>query len=191
MNEIIALWKPILASAVLVFIASSIIWMFLPIHKGDYKNPGAKEGPLLDALRAAALPGGSYNFPWCDHKNMKDPAMVAKLKAGPWVLMHVAAKQPNMGPMMGLWFLNLVLVGVFVAYLAGHAGLTGDKAAYLNVFRVTGTAALLAYGGSSLTMCIWHGHAWSLLPGKIFDGVVYALLTAGCFAWLWPRAVGA
>lgn len=191
MNEIIALWKPILASAVLVFLASSIIWMILPIHKSDYKNPGAKEGPLLDALRAAALPGGTYHVPWCDHKNMKDPAMIAKTKAGPWALLHIFPHQPQMGPMMGLWFLNAVIVGVLVAYLASHAGLVGDKAAYLNVFRVTGTAALLAYGGSSMTMCIWHGHPWSQLPGKLFDAVVYALLTAGCFAWLWPRVVGA
>jgi hypothetical protein len=29
---------------------------------------------------------------------------------------------------------------------------------------------------------------WSQLPGRLIDGVVYALLTAGCFAGFWPGA---
>ena len=59
-------------------------------------------------------------------------------------------------------------------------------ASYLAVFRVTGTAAFLAYGFVGFQDSIWFG-----LPGKVafkhaLDGLVYALLTAGIFAWLWP-----
>lgn len=33
-----ALWLPILLSAVIVFVASSIIHMAIPIHKNDYRQ---------------------------------------------------------------------------------------------------------------------------------------------------------
>jgi hypothetical protein len=35
------------------------------------------------------------------------------------------------------------------------------------------------------------GMPWSHVPGRVFDGVVYALLTAGVFGWLWPHATQA
>ena len=64
-------------------------------------------------------------------------------------------------------------------------------AEYLHVFRITGTGALLAYAGYAMPMAIWHGMPWSQVPGRVIDGVIYALLTAGTFAWLWPDAPGA
>ncbi len=41
---IAALWMPILASAVLVFIASALIWTVLPWHKSDFKKTSDEEG---------------------------------------------------------------------------------------------------------------------------------------------------
>ena len=38
MVSISALWLPILLSAVIVFVASSIIHMVLPVHRGDYRK---------------------------------------------------------------------------------------------------------------------------------------------------------
>ena len=38
MVHIHALWLPILLSAVIVFVASSLIHMALPIHKSDYRS---------------------------------------------------------------------------------------------------------------------------------------------------------
>ena len=57
-----ALWLPILLSAVVVFIVSSIIHMATPWHKGDYlKIPD--EDKAMDALRPLAIPPGDYMVP--------------------------------------------------------------------------------------------------------------------------------
>ncbi|MGD9791264.1 MAG: hypothetical protein AB7Q00_09495 [Phycisphaerales bacterium] len=187
MVNLMELWLPILVSTVICFIASAIIWMALPIHKHDYKDPGDKEGPILDLLRTSKLDPGVYYVPWCGGKDWKDPANQAKLKAGPWAMLTVQAGQPNMGKNLGLWFIHLLIVGILVAYVTSHAGLVSGSD-YLKVFRVAGTAALLAHAGGALPACIWMGAPWSHLPGKLIDGVVYALLTAGAFGWLWPHA---
>lgn len=188
MVELLDLWMPIVLSAVIVFVASSIIWMASPLHKHDYKDPGDKEGPLLDLLRAKSFEAGVYYVPWC-HGKTNDPATADKMKRGPWAMLTVMPGMPNMGKMLGAWILHLVIIGVFVAYLASHALPRGAE--YLQVFRIAGTGALLAYAGYTMPMCIWHGMPWSQFPGRIVDGVIYALLTAGTFAWLWPRDAGA
>ncbi|MBL8990970.1 MAG: hypothetical protein JNJ48_05250 [Phycisphaerae bacterium] len=189
MVELTSLWMPILVSAVLVFFASSIIWMALPIHKKDYLPLGAAEGPVIEALRAAGLAGRSaqYMLPACDPHALKDPSAMERFKQGPWGVISISSKAPNMGSMLGLWMVNLVLVSLFVGYLASHACKPGE--AYLSVFRIAGTAAFLAHGGNAMCDSIWRGRPWSHLPGALFDAVVYALLTAGAFAWLWPKAV--
>jgi len=48
MVSITALWLPILLSAVIVFVASSIIHMLLPIHKSDYRKLPDEE-KVMDA----------------------------------------------------------------------------------------------------------------------------------------------
>jgi hypothetical protein len=188
MTNLVALWLPILVSAVIVFIASSVIWMATPLHKHDYKNPGDKEGVILEFLRGAGLSPGVYYVPWCQGKDQKDPAVQAHMKAGPWAMITVMPGMPNMGKMLGLWFAHLVIVGVLVAYVTGTALPAG--AAYLKVFQLAGVTALIAHAAYALPMSIWHGQPWSQLPTRLIDGVVYSLLTAGVFGWLWPKAAG-
>jgi hypothetical protein len=52
---------------------------------------------------------------------------------------------------------------------------------------VVGTAAFLAYGLGNLSNGIWRGYPWSYVIKEVVDGLIYALLTAGTFGWLWPR----
>jgi hypothetical protein len=52
------------------------------------------------------------------------------------------------------------------------------------VLRVVGTAAFLGYGLGTFTNAIWKGQTWSMTLKEVFDGSVFALLTAGTFAWL-------
>ena len=54
-----ALWLPILLSAVVVFIASSLIHMASPWHKGDYPMM-PNQDKVMDALRPFAIPPGDY-----------------------------------------------------------------------------------------------------------------------------------
>jgi hypothetical protein len=57
MVSLTSLWLPILLSAVAVFIASSIIHMVLPYHRGDYKKV-PQEDAVMDALRKFGIPAG-------------------------------------------------------------------------------------------------------------------------------------
>ena len=57
MGPIIALWLPILLSAVIVFIASSIIHMVLPYHRSNYKKL-PDEDNIRKSLRALNLTPG-------------------------------------------------------------------------------------------------------------------------------------
>ena len=71
------------------------------------------------------------------------------------------------------------------AYIAGRTLSPGEE--YLQVFRVTGAAAFLGYAGAIAQDAIWTGQSWSATMKSTFDGLVYGLLTAGVFGWLWPQ----
>ena len=185
MVPLAALWLPILLSAVIVFVASSIIHMVLPYHRSEYHQLPDEEN-LLATLRGAGLKRGFYNFPFCTHKDMKSPAVLEKFKQGPVGFITVYPPgPPNMGKFLGLWFGYCLVIGLFVAYLTAHTVAPG--ALYPAVFRVVGTAAFLAYGLGNLSNSIWKGQPWSMTLKESFDGLIYALLTAGTFGWLWPR----
>src|SRR6478736_1308870 len=79
MAHIVALWLPILLSAVIVFIASSVMHVVLTYHNSDFK-PIPEEDKVSAALRTAAVPPGYYMFPYCNHKQMKSPEMQEKFK---------------------------------------------------------------------------------------------------------------
>lgn len=180
-----ALCVPIVLSAVIVFIASSIMHVVLPYHRGDYKKV-PDEDKALSALRAAGLTRGLYVFPFCEPKEMKSPAMVEKYKQGPVGMMTVfPTGQPFLPKFLGLWFGYCLIIAFFVAYLAAHTIAPGTD--YLQVFRVVGTAAFLAFGLGLLSNGIWKSMPWGFVIKEVVDGLVYALLMAGTFGWRWPR----
>jgi len=185
MDFLAALWLPILLSAVIVFIASSIIHMVLPYHKSDYRQL-PDEDKLLAALRPAGLQKGLYVFPYCTHQNMKSPEIQEKYKQGPVGFLTVfPSGPPAMPKFMGLWFAYCLIVSFFVAYLTAHTVAPG--ASYRAVFRVAGTAGFMAYGLGTLSNGIWKGQPWSNVIKEAVDGLIYALLVAGTFGWLWPH----
>lgn len=179
------LWLPIVLSAVIVFIASSIVHMALPYHRSDYKKLPDEE-KVTASLRAAGLTRGLYIFPFCTPKEMKLVENVEKYKQGPVGMMTVfPLGQPFMPKFLGQWFGYCLIISFFVAYLAAHTIPPGVR--YLAVFRVVGTAAFLAYGLGNLVNGIWRGQPWSVVSKEVIDGLIYSLLTAGTFGWLWPR----
>lgn len=185
MVSIFALWLPILLSAVIVFIASSIMHMLLPYHRGDYKQL-PDEDRLLGVLRSVDLKRGLYMFPYCTHKDMKSPAIAEKQKLGPVGTMTVFPKGPvNMPKYLAMWFAYCLMVSAVVAYLAGRSIPFGEE--YLRVFRTAGIAAFLAFGVGQLVNSVWAGQPWSVTLKHVFDGLIYSLLTAGILGWLWPR----
>jgi len=185
MVSLAALWLPILLSAIIVFVASSILHMLLPYHRSDYRQL-PDEDKLLTALRGVGLTRGLYVFPYCTHKDMKSPATVEKYKQGPVGMMTVLPSGPPvMAKFLGLWFVYCLIIGFFVAYLTAHTVAPG--ATYRAVFRVAGTTAFMAYGLANLSSSIWKGQLWPMTLKEVIDGLIYALLTAGTFGWLWPR----
>ena len=185
MVSVTALWLPIVLSAVIIFVASSIMHMLLPYHRSDYRQL-PDEDRLLAVLRGAGLKPGLYHFPYCTHKDMKSPAAMEKFKQGPvGMLTLFPSGPPAMPKFLGMWFAYCLIIGFFVAYLTGRTVEPGAN--YLAVFRVAGTAAFLAYGLGNLSNGIWKGQPWGVTLKEAMDGLVYGLLTAGTFGWLWPR----
>jgi len=183
---IMSLWLPILLSAVIVFVASSIIHMALPIHKNDYRKV-PDEDRVMDALRSAGVtPGRTYHFPFCTHKEMKSPEMREKFKRGPIGLLTVIPSgAPAMGKYLVKWFLYCVLVSIFVACLTGRTQMPGTQ--YLEIFRVAGTAGFMGYCLALIQNTVWKGEHPVVTLKHVFDGLIYGLLTAGTFGWLWPK----
>jgi hypothetical protein len=186
MVPVMSLWVPILLSAVIVFIASSIIHMVLPIHRTDYRKLPDEDG-AMDALRKFNVPPGDYLFPCASSpKEMKDPSFREKWSKGPVGMMTVMESgPPAMGKSLALWFVYCAVVGIFAAYVAGRALPPG--AHYLKVFRFAGVTAFIGYALALWQNTIWYKRAWTTTLKSTIDGLVYGLLTAGTFGWLWPR----
>lgn len=185
MVPILSLWLPILLAAVLVFIASSVMHMLLPYHHSDFKRV-PDEDRVAAALRPFNLPPGDYMMPRPENpKDRNSPEFLAKLKQGPVAMFTVYPSGPfTMGSSLAQWFAYCVVVGIFAAYVAGRA--LGPGAEYLEVFRFAGTTAFAGYALALVQGSIWLKRAWSTTLKSVFDGLIYALLTAGTFGWLWP-----
>jgi len=185
MEFLTVLWLPILLSAIFVFIVSSIMHMLLPIHKGDYKGlPGESE--LLAAMRKEGVLPGEYAFPRASSmKEMSTPEMVKKLNDGPVGYATIISNGPmKMGKSLGLWFLQSLIISIFVAYVANLVLPGGTH--YMTVFRVAGTLGVMGYSLGHMHDAIWKGVSWKTTCKFMFDGVVYSLVMAGVFGWLWP-----
>ena len=183
MDFVQQLWMPIVVSAVFVFVASFIIHMVLPIHKGEWTGL-PDEAKVMGALEGT--PPGQYMFPWCSMSEMKSPEYQEKLKKGPCGQMTVHGAPWNMGRNLLLMILFDLVVGIFVAYVAWHSMGAGPHQ-YLHLFRICGAAAFMAHGLGWMPNMIWFGGKSRCFWTYLFDSLVYALLTAGTFGWLWPK----
>ncbi len=111
--------------------------------------------------------------------------MKRKFEEGPLSFVTIVPSGvPTMGKPLVLQFLYFLLVGVFVAYVAGRTLAPGTD--YLHVFQITGAVAWMAYGFAGIPESIWFGRPWSITLKYMADALVFALLTAGVFGCLWP-----
>jgi hypothetical protein len=186
MVSLLSLWLPIVLSAVIVFLASSVIHMTPLWHKNDFPKM-AREADVLNALRPLAIQPGDYFIPRADGmKDMRSPGFLEKLKQGPVAVITV---MPNgmidMRRSLTQWFLFLIVVGIFVGYIASRTLPVGTP--YPRVFQIVGATTFIAYSLALCELSIWYRRSWSLTLKACFDGLIYGLLTAGTFGWLWPR----
>lgn len=182
---LIELWLPILLSAVLAFVASSLIHMVLPYHRSDYRRVD-DEDRLMDDLRRNGLAPGVYTVPHAGSPaEMSSPEYVAKKEKGPIAFVTVmSSRQTDITKTLPIWFVYLVFVSLVAGYVASRALPPGAE--YGEVFRFTGTTAFAAYVLGLWQESIWYGRPWSITLKSSFDGLIYALLTGGVFGWLWP-----
>ncbi len=183
MQFIHVLWLPILLSGLAVFIVSAVIWMVLPHHRKEWAG-FSNEDAVMDAIRAGNPAPGLYSAPSSGGER-PSPEVIAKMARGPVVFVTV---MPGASMAMGGKMLKSVIfyitVGIFVAYMGTIALPSGGE--YLAVFRVTGTAAFMAYVFASVPDSIWFGRPWKSWIYQALEGLLYAGLTGGIFGWLWP-----
>jgi hypothetical protein len=178
-----SLWLPVIASALAVWLLSSITHMALKYHKADYRGLPNEEGASA-ALRGT--PVGHYFLPYCpDYSQLKDPAVQKKFQDGPIALITVMPSgSPTMGKPLTLWLLYCLLVSFVVAYIARHT--LNPASAGLEVMRITGTGAFLAYGVGAIPSSIWAGLPWGNTFRTLFDALLYAAATGLVFRYLRP-----
>ena len=183
MVSIIELWLPILVGAVVVFVASSIIWMATPLHASDMK--GAPEG-LEKAVADLDMKHGTYLFPLPadGSKDYKDPAFLERFERGPWGVIVVGKGKPNFGLNLARTFIVYLVTLVFVAYVTGRAMAPG--AAYMDVFQVAGAAAVLGFTFGGLPGDIFWGKPSRFVIAGLIEAAILATLAAGVFAGFWP-----
>lgn len=94
MVGILSLWLPILLSAVIVFVVSSIIHMASPWHKNDYPRM-PNEDQVRSALRPLAIPPGDYMVPRpASRADLRSPEFAEKVNQGPNIIVTVLPNGP-------------------------------------------------------------------------------------------------
>lgn len=183
MEFITTLWLPIILSAVFVFIVSALIHMVLGYHANDFQQL-PDEDRAMDTMRPLNIPPGNYISPKASSmKEMGTEEFKAKVTKGPVMFLTVRDGNMSMGKNLFQWFLYCIVVSIFSAYLGVHA--VGPEGNYLDVFRFVGCAAFMGYSLALFQESIWMGRNWGATLKNVFDGLIFALVTAGTFGWLW------
>jgi hypothetical protein len=186
MITIAQLWLPILVTAVLIFIASSLIHMVFKWHNSDYRKLD-NEDEVRAAIRAGSATPGQYVIPHCaDMKDMAGETMQQKFRDGPVAMLTVkAGGPPNMGKALGTWFVFCIAVAALAGCLATGAFPAGKTHAH-DAGYLVGVASFLAYFGGSVQMAIWMGKPWRSVSKDLLDSLIYGTISALVFMWLWP-----
>lgn len=186
MITLLSLWLPILLSAVVVFIASSVIHMVLGYHKYDWKQVPA-QGDVMQSLRNFKIPPGDYMLPCPDSPGqMNTPEFKALAEQGPRITMTVLpGGQSSMGKNLVFWFIYCIVVSKFAGYVASVVLAAGTP--YITVFRITSVVAFAGYALAHWQSTVWYSRSVGTTLRNTLDGLIYALLTGGVFGWLWPH----
>ena len=185
MVSLASLWLPILAAAVGVFIASSVIHMATPWHHSDFPAV-PDQARVMDALRTFNLKPGDYMLPRpANQQEMASAEFTELARRGPMVMMTVLPGQVVIARNLVMWFVYCLVVSLCAAYIAGAALPAG--AAAKKAFQFAGATAFIGYALALWQQTIWYSRSWITTLKSTIDGLVYGLVTAGVFAWLWPR----
>lgn len=183
--SLLQLWMPILLGTFLAWIASGLIHMVAKYHNSDYQ-PLSNEDEVMTAVRNGSPKPGIHSIPYCvEMSEMSKPEVQEKFNKGPVAFLTVIPNGlPNMAKLMPQQ-IGFFLVGcIFIAYSATQV--LAANADDMVVFRFVATVGFLAFGWANVPMSIWYGHPWSTTAKYLLDALIYGLVVAGSFAWLWP-----
>lgn len=178
------LWLAILLAGLLCWIASALIHMLIKYHNADYKGLSNEEA--VSAVLANKSPA-LYTLPYCrDMQAMNDEPMQQKFKDGPVAMITIMPNgMPPMGKLLTQQVLFFILGSLLIGYLATISiAINSD---FMMVFRQVFVASFLTYGWAQIPYSIWMGQPWSNCVRYLLDALIYAAVTAGTFAFLWPN----
>lgn len=183
--SLMQLWLPILLGGFFAWLASSIIHMVLKYHNHDYKEL-ANEDEVMAAIRNSSPPPALYTMPYCiDMNQMGEESMQKKFSDGPVAMLSVFPNgMPPMGKLLTQQILFFIIGCILLAYVSCLALPAG--ADYMQVFRFVAAAGFFGWGWGLIPFSIWYGHPWMNTARFLLDALIYALVVAGTFAWLWP-----
>lgn len=186
MNTLLSLWLPILLSAVVVFVISSLVHMVFKWHAGDY-TALANEDAVRAAIRAGNPAPGRYVMPHCkEMKEMGSEAMLQKYREGPVAHFTIGPSGvPNMGKYLGTWFAWTLVVEAVAAFIAvrvyGVDHGFGRAAA-----KLIGAITFIGFGFGTVQESIWSMRPWASSAKYLLDAALYGIGSAFVFLWLWP-----
>jgi len=185
MITLTSLWLPILLSSIAVFLVSSVLHIVFKYHNNDFRQV-PDEAKVMENLQGFNIPPGDYVIPYAsNNKERNSQEFKDKIAKGPVAFFTVLeSKEMAMGTSLVQWFIYSIIVGIFAAYLSSRTLAPGEH--YLTIFRVVGCTAFMGYSLALLQNSIWYRRNWSATLKSMFDGLIYALFTAGVFGWLWP-----
>ena len=186
--SVLDLWLPILLAGLATHFASVAAWMVLSHHKPEWKGldagVGGAEDGLLDLLDEKKVPPGQYLFPhYDDYKEQATPEFKQKMETRCRGMLLLWPSPPNMGKAIALTFSFFMVAALVIGYLASIAFAPG--ASKEEVFRLVFVAGLLCHCAGPFPGVFWFRKYFAM---ELLDGLAYAAITAGLFAWLWPAA---
>jgi hypothetical protein len=181
-----AFWLPALVSAVFLFITSAILQMATGWHHSDYGALPDEEA-FRNVVRPLAIPPGDYTVPvpkWGGE--MRSPEFTKKVDEGPRVMMTVL---PNGMTGMNSMLLWQFLYFLFVSWFAGHFSFRvfGPAAHDHDILHTVAGISFAAYGLALWPLVIWFRRSFKTTLKANVDALIYAVITALTFCWLWPR----
>lgn len=183
--SLLQLWIPILGASAFAWMASGIIHMLIKYHNSDFQKL-ENEDDVMKTVGEGSPGLGLHHFPYCaDMSEMANEDMQQKMTNGPvGMLVLFPNGMPNMGKLLSQQFAFFLIGNALIAYCATLALLPG--ADFLSVFRFFSAVAFIAYGWANIPYSIWFGFQWSMTVKCLLDALIYALVVAATFAWLWP-----
>jgi len=177
---------PTIVSAIAVFVLSAVIHIALPWwHRSDYVALPNEAG-VMDALRPFAIPPGEYLAPRpASSEDARSAEYQERVKRGPVFSINVRPNgQGSFGKLLALWFVYLLIVN----WLAGHVAqmALGANNDVHDILHAVGLSAFLAYSAALWQVAIWFNRPILTTVKATIDGLLYAIVTAMVFVWMWP-----